>query len=97
MHAVILYCSSVDCFRCLEKRSYGFSLLELHQCCPLCRGICTCRACLRENKYQPPEVPPAEQQGCATYVLQILGPHLEQQLREEEEEVRQGWLAVVQD
>jgi len=40
---------------------------------------------LRENKYQAPDVPQPVQKGYATYVLRMLGTHLEQQLREEGE------------
>jgi hypothetical protein len=43
---------------------------------------------LRENRYVPPEVSEEEQKGYATYVLQMLGPYVRQQLREEGEEVR---------
>jgi hypothetical protein len=57
----------------------------------VCRGICACRACLRENKSVLEVPPPEEQTVAARYVLELGAPRLLEVLQAEEEEVGGGW------
>lgn len=66
---------------------------ELHQCCPICRGICTCRKCLRVAKHvemlPPPTYSEQQRQRHGRYLLRLLGPSLAQLLDQQEHEVRE--------
>jgi hypothetical protein len=83
------------CRSCITRRGYTrwYTFPELHDSCPVCRGICSCRACLREatrNSSGGLEVPGEEEQrAAAAYVLALGAPRLLEVLAAEEEEVRQ--------
>lgn len=53
----------------------------------VCRGICTCRFCLRENNFSDLVVEPAQKQQAAEYVLALGARQLLAVLAAEEEEV----------
>jgi hypothetical protein len=91
MHRLCCCC----CCRCLLYRYAGlYSLAQLHGQCPLCRGVCTCRKCLRSadhTKLQPPPAYSSQQlQQLGRYSLRMMGPLLASMMRQQQQEVRAG-------
>lgn len=84
-----MYC----CCRCLLYRYAGlYSLADLHQHCPQCRGVCTCRKCLRTADHTKLQPPASYSRGAlgslGRYSLRMTGPLLAEVLGQQQSEVR---------
>eukprot|EP00775_Hariotina_reticulata_P001305 gene1305-1647_t len=84
------------CNRCLFKRyrATPWTLQDLHALCPLCRGACTCKACLRQPDHarrQPAvQYDSAHLSRCGQYVLRLVGGQLGAWLDRQEVEAAAG-------
>lgn len=72
---------------CLELRYPALKVADLLQECPLCRGICSCRKCLREDSFQKPVYSAEQLKEAAHHVLTYAGPQLAHKLAAYDAEV----------
>lgn len=76
-------------FSCLNKYHERLSLRDAIQCCPVCRFVCSCRACLRKmaNPKLILEQNPEENQVFAKHILKCCGPSIRELISQFDEEV----------
>ncbi|KAF9596149.1 hypothetical protein IFM89_007467 [Coptis chinensis] len=92
------------CFPCIEKWYPQMSHEEIAESCPVCRGNCNCKACLRKNeiskeKYNSAmDISKDDKVNYSTYMLHSLLPILKEidkdQTREKEVEAKIRGVAV---
>ncbi|KAF8059101.1 JMJ25 [Scenedesmus sp. PABB004] len=95
--------SASFCNRCLLSRYRHTSLpvADLHVACPLCRGMCTCKACLRQGEHAG-RLPTGEWGGpelarYGRYTLALLGPPLAAWLDAQADEAGAAGFARLED
>jgi hypothetical protein len=80
---------------CLESRYPHLSVADLMRRCPKCRGICSCRNCLRASAFCAPRHEGAERRAHAARVMAHAAPQLALMLGDFEAEVgrtgEMGW------
>jgi hypothetical protein len=74
-------------------RASAFSIADMHASCPLCRGMCTCKKCLRQAEHAR-RLPTGQylRDGAAMaaagrYVVRATGSHVADWLAGQEAEV----------
>eukprot|EP00803_Ostreobium_quekettii_P003371 evm.model.scf_1331.3 EVM.evm.TU.scf_1331.3 scf_1331:15894-28681(-) len=68
-------CKASYCQRCLEIWYPTLSLEDAMKCCPRCRAICNCKACLRqEHDPRPPTFSDRQRVVYAEHILRCSGP-----------------------
>ncbi|XP_057827502.2 lysine-specific demethylase JMJ27 isoform X2 [Cryptomeria japonica] len=104
----VVFCSKCNrkryCFPCIERWYPEQSRKDIEEACPVCRGNCNCKACLREDgrvKLMLPqrETNDSEKLVCLRYMLSMVYPVLkhirtEQSLEQEMEAKIRGVEAV---
>ncbi|WIA16214.1 hypothetical protein OEZ85_012926 [Tetradesmus obliquus] len=89
------------CNRCLLYRYAGlYSLQQLYQCCPVCRGTCTCRGCLRRADHAklqpPPRYSAAQLASLGRYSLRLMGPDLAEMMGQQQQEAAAWGVALAE-
>jgi len=91
-HALVclLLCPPTGACSCATGRR-PWTLRDLHACCPMCRGACTCKACLRQpdhlGRRPAAACQPSHLSRCGRYMLRLLGAPLTAWLNRQQAEV----------
>lgn len=81
------------CARCLHVRyrHTALKLRDLHRSCPMCRGVCSCKQCLRRPEHagrlQTWTYTEQQLEGFAAYMVKVIGGPLAEWLQEQSTEV----------
>jgi hypothetical protein len=69
---------------CLAKWYPELTGEAVMEACPICRGICNCRKCLRTSRFVPPAYLPQQRAAQAQLVIHHVRPHVRKLLEDQQ-------------